>query len=323
MQVWRSLGEVPTPAPGAPGSVVTIGVFDGVHRGHRAVVGRAADVARDRGARCVVLTFDPHPMRVVRPEHAPPAITSLDHRVQLLGAAGADAVLVLPFDRETAAQSAGDFVREVLVRRLRAVAVVVGEDFRFGHRAAGDVALLRRLGEELGFEVVTVAPVGGRSRWSSTYVRERVAAGDVSAAAEALGHPVRIEGVVVAGDRRGHGLGYPTANVPVPDGMVVPADGVYAGWLVRTDADGPVRLPAAVSVGTNPTFGGTEHRVEAYVLDRDDLELYGVAVAVELVEHIRGMERFDGVEALVARMADDVERARELLSQDPAGATGP
>jgi riboflavin kinase / FMN adenylyltransferase len=314
VQVWRSLDEVTDSAPGTCGSVVTIGVFDGVHRGHRAVVGRAADEARHRGARCVVLTFDPHPMRVVRPEHAPPAITGLEHRILLLADAGADAVLVLPFDRDTAAQTAESFVRDVLAARLGAVAVVVGEDFRFGHRAAGDVALLRELGRELGIDVVALPPVGGRSRWSSTYVRERVAAGDVSAAAEALGHLVRVEGVVAEGDRRGRHLGYPTANVPVAEGMVVPADGVYAGWLVRADGDAEERLPAAVSVGTNPTFGGTEHRVEAYVLDRDDLELYGEAVAVELVEHIRGMERFDSVDALVARMAADVQRTRALLA---------
>lgn len=310
MDVWRSVDEI----PGDLGpSVVSVGVFDGVHRGHAAVVGRAAAHARATGATCVVVTFTPHPLRVLRPEHAPPEVTTLRHRLRLLGAAGADAVLALRFDQALAAQSATEFVEDLLVARLHALRVVVGEDFRFGHRAAGDVAMLRRLGEVHGFDVDAVAPVGGRARWSSTYVRERVAAGDVSAAADALGHLPRVEGVVVHGDHRGRTLGYPTANVPVLGGELVPADGVYAGWLTRLDEADAVRLPAAVSIGTNPTFDGEQRRVEAYVLDRDDLELYGVPIAIELVERIRGMERFASVEDLLTRMARDVEEARALL----------
>jgi riboflavin kinase / FMN adenylyltransferase len=316
--VWRSLGTAAQAAAGRRGSVVTIGVFDGVHRGHRAVVGRAADRARTAGLPLIAVTFDPHPMTVVRPGSAPPLVAPVDHRARLLGQAGADDVLVLPFTAERSQQVAEDFVREVLVDALRTRVVVVGADFRFGHKAAGDVALLRELGERHGFEVEAVGLLGDGThgpRWSSTYVREHVAAGDVVRAAEALGHLFRVEGVVVEGDRRGRGLGYPTANVPVEDGMLVPADGVYAGWLVRLDDPPGQRLPAAVSIGSNPTFDGTQRRVEAYVLDRDDLDLYGVPVAVELVERIRTMERFDDVDTLVDRMRQDVERARALLAR--------
>ena len=318
MEVWRSLEPAAQAAAGRPGSVVTIGVFDGVHRGHRAVVSHAADRARAAGLPLVVLTFDPHPMTVVRPGSAPPLVASVDHRARLLGQAGADEVLVLPFTLDRSRQVAEDFVREVLVEALRARVVVVGADFRFGHKAAGDLALLTELGGRHGFEVDAVGLLGDGThgpRWSSTYVREHVASGDVVRAAEALGHLFRVEGVVVEGDRRGRGLGYPTANVPVDDGMLAPADGVYAGWLVRLDDPREQRLPAAVSVGTNPTFGGTQRRVEAYVLDRDDLDLYGVPVAVELVERIRAMERFDDVDALVDHMRRDVERARALLAR--------
>jgi riboflavin kinase / FMN adenylyltransferase len=313
VRVWRSVAE----AEGQlRASVVTIGVFDGVHRGHRAVLARAARHAAELQVPLVALTFDPHPLRVVRPEHAPPLVATLDHRVRLLGAAGADAVLVLPFDRERAGQSADDFVDEVLVGALRARMVVVGEDFRFGHRAAGDVALLVELGEAHGFAVDAVEPVSdpGRHRWSSTYVRDRVAAGEVEEAMRALGQPFRVEGVVVRGDQRGRQLGYPTANVPPAPGFVVPADGVYAGWLTRLDRDVELSLPAAISVGTNPTFDGTERRVEAYVLDRDDLELYDVPVAIEFVARLRGQVRFDAVSELLVQMAKDVAAARDLLA---------
>lgn len=313
MRVWRSVAE----AEGKlEASVVTIGVFDGVHRGHRAVIARAAKQAAALQVPLVALTFDPHPLTVVRPDHAPPLVATLEHRVRLLGDAGADAVLVLPFDDVRAGQSALDFVDEVLVGALHAKVIVVGEDFRFGYRAAGDVALLVALGRDRGFVVDAVAPVSdpGRHRWSSTYVRDRVAAGEVEEAMRALGHPFRVEGVVVRGDRRGRQLGYPTANVPPAAGFAVPADGVYAGWLTRLDREGEPSLPAAISVGTNPTFDGTERRVEAYVLDRDDLELYDVPVAIEFVARLRGQVRFDAVPELLAQMAKDVASARELLA---------
>ena len=313
MSVWHSPAEVPDDL-GA--TVVTIGVFDGVHRGHQEVVGRAAVRARQLGVPLVAVTFDPNPIVVVRPGAVAPLLVSVARRVELLRGIGADHVFVLRFDRERSQQRAEDFVDEIVVELLHAKAVVVGTDFRFGHRAAGDVALLERLGKERGdFVVDTVEPVGspGVGRWSSTYVRQRVAEGDVAAAAEALGRPFRVEGVVVRGHERGRAMGFPTANVPVGEGDLVPADGVYAGRLTRLDAGDPVPLPAAISVGTNPTFDGVERTVEPYVLERDDLELYGVPVAVDFVARIRGQERFDTVDDLVAQMHRDVDATRGLL----------
>ncbi len=311
MTRWDGTDDVPEDLPG---SVVTIGVFDGVHRGHRVVIDRARAAADRLGLPLVVLTFHPHPYAVVRPDAVPLSVTSVGYRVELLHRAGADAVLVLPFDAERSAQDAADFVTEVLVERLRARVVVVGEDFRFGRRALGDVELLADLGREHGFTVDSVTTAGHDGvRWSSTVVRDRVIVGDVAAAAEVLGHPYRVEGVVVEGDHRGRELGYPTANLPIPPGLLVPADGVYAGRLTRLDEAGAPALPAAVSIGSNPTFEGVQRRVEAYVLDRDDLELYGVPVAVEVTARLRGQEAFADVADLVAQMGRDVEAARAIV----------
>ncbi len=312
MAVWRAPEEV----PGDLGrTVVTIGVFDGVHKGHQAVIGRAAKLARDAGVPLVVITFDPNPLAVVRPEAAPPDLVPMERRIALLSDAGADHVFVMPFDARRAQQPAEEFVTDVLTGLFNALAIVVGEDFRFGHRAAGDVALLRRLGGELGFTVEAVEKVGGGSveRWSSSAIRDLVASGDVATAAEALGRPFRFEGVVVRGEGRGRRLGFPTANVPVGDGEVVPADGVYAGWVILPDDPDATPLPAAVSVGTNPTFDGVRRTVEPYVLDRDDLELYGVLIAVDFVDRIRGQERFAAVDDLVAQMDRDVADTRRIL----------
>lgn len=311
VQIWRSLDDVPADLGR---TVVTIGNFDGVHRGHRVVLDRARAVAAELGAPSVVaVTFHPHPMAVLRPEHAPTMLVSLEDRLDLLGTAGVDGVLVLPFDRETAAWSPEQFVDTVLVERLHAAGVVVGDNFRFGHKAAGDVDLLRALGAERDFMVEGLALDGGAQVWSSTRVRQCLESGDVAGAAEALGRSVTVRGAVIKGDQRGRELGYPTANVP-PGESAAPADGVYAGWLTRLDTG--ERLPAAISVGTNPTFEGERaRRVEAYVLDRDDLELYGVEVQVEFVERLRGMVRFDGIDDLLTAMADDVRRAREVLAR--------
>lgn len=310
MLIWRSLDDVP--ADLGPTAVV-IGNFDGVHLGHRHVVARAREIADQRGLTVVAVTFDPHPMAVLRPEHAPTTLTSLEVRAELLGGAGADAVLAVPFDRGVASWSPEEFVQRVLVGCLRAGAVVVGANFRFGNRAAGDVATLRELGERHGFTAEGIPLDGGPQVWSSTYVRMSLAAGDVAGAAEALGRPYSVRGVVVEGDKRGRELGYPTANVPTDALTAVPPDGVYAGRLRRLDT-GEV-FPAAISVGTNPTFDGVRYRrVETYVLDRTDLELYGVEVEVSFVDRLRGMVAFDSVEALVEQMKDDVDRARELLT---------
>lgn len=310
--VWRSLEEVPADLGR---TVVTVGNFDGVHLGHQHVVRRAREVAAEQGvSRVVAVTFDPHPFAVLRPEHAPPTLTTIDTRVDLLADAGVSAVLVLPFTREVAGWSPERFVREVVVDGLHARAVVVGANFRFGHKAAGDVATLRELGRDHDFVTEGIALDGGPQVWSSTYVRNCLSAGDVDGAAEALGRPFTVRGTVVEGDKRGRALGFPTANVPASGMLAVPADGVYAGWLRRLDTDEV--FPAAISVGTNPTFEGErERRVESYVLDRptDDLELYGVEVEVAFVSRIRGMMRFDSVDALVERMRDDVRRTRTAL----------
>lgn len=308
--VWRSLTEVPADLGS---SAVTIGNFDGVHLGHRHVLAQALEAARERGcAQTVAVTFDPHPMAVLRPEHAPPTLTSVESRLTLLEQAGIDAVLVIPFSREIAAWTPEEFVDRVMVQALHAAAVVVGANFRFGHKAAGDVALLREFGVPKGFTVEGVALDGGPQVWSSTYVRQCLATGDVSGAAEALGRPFTVTGVVIRGDQRGREMGFPTANVPTPVAEAAPADGVYAGWLTRRDTG--ERYPAAISVGTNPTFAGErERRVESYVLDRTDLELYGVEVEVAFVERIRGMVAFEGMEALIETMHGDVREARTIL----------
>ena len=293
-------------------SVVSVGNFDGVHRGHRVVLARAREVADRDGHRLVAVTFDPHPMAVLRPDHAPAMLTGLEARAELLAEAGVDDVLALPFSREIAAWSPVEFVDRVLVAALRVSTVVVGANFRFGSRAAGDVALLREVGQERGFAVEGIALDGGPQVWSSTYVRTCLGEGDVAGAAEALGRPFSVRGVVVEGERRGRELGYPTANVPLAAGTAAPADGVYAGWLRHRDTG--ERWPAAISVGTNPTFAGErERRVEAYALDRDDLELYGAEVEVAFVERLRGMTRFADVDALRETMADDVRRTRVAL----------
>ena len=315
--------------PGWGRAVVTIGVFDGVHRGHAQIISRAVDDAHARGLPCVLVTFDPHPSEVVRPGSHPAQLTSLARRADLVEELGVDAFCVLPFTAELSRVSPESFVHELLVERLHAAAVVVGENFTFGHKAQGDVELLRRLGARSGFTVDGVSLVAGAAReggddgeqvtFSSTYIRSCVDAGDVAAAAAALGRPHRVEGVVVRGDGRGRGLGYPTANVAPPMHSAVPADGVYAAWftVIGYGATPGVLVPgerhqAAVSVGTNPTFSGRTRTVEAYVLDAD-ADLYGQHVAVDFVARLRGMTTFGSVDDLLVAMAADTEHTRAVL----------
>lgn len=319
MRRWYGLDAVRESA-----SVITIGVFDGVHRGHQRVVRRTVESARELDVLAVAVTFDPNPLAVLRPESTPPALCPLDRRLELFAELGIDMSVVVPFDRERSQQTAEDFVDE-LVGALRPQRIVVGSDFRFGHRAGGDVALLGKLGDRLGFTCEALHRGGpeGELPWSSTYVRARLSEGDVTGAAQVLGRDFEVAGTVVRGHSRGGRLlGYPTANVPVQPGLIVPADGVYAGWLSRTDESGPAETgpaetgacwPAAISVGTNPTFGSEDRQVEAYALDRDDLELYDVPVRVRFSAWLRGQRAFDGIDPLVAQMAADVARARELL----------
>ncbi|WP_395296155.1 bifunctional riboflavin kinase/FAD synthetase [Kitasatospora hibisci] len=310
MQRWRGLEEI----PGDWGrSVVTIGSFDGVHRGHQLIINRVVDRARELGVRSVVVTFDPHPSEVVRPGSHPALLAPQPRRAELIAELGVDAVLVLPFTAEFSQESPETFFRQVLVDALHACLVIEGPNFRFGHRAAGDVALLTELGRaaDCGVEVVDLqvrGAAGDGEPFSSTLTRRLVAAGDMAGAGEVLGRPHRVEGIVVRGAQRGRELGYPTANVETVPHSAVPADGVYAGWLT---ANGE-RMPAAISVGTNPTFDGTARTVEAYAVDRVGLDLYGLHVAVDFLAYLRGMEKFDSIEALLDRMADDVKQAREL-----------
>lgn len=321
MQVWRGCDEVPS---GLQATTVTVGAFDGVHRGHRLLLDRAVAEASD-GLLPVAVTFDPHPLSVIRPDMAPLLLTSMAHRLELFESEGIGGVLIIQFTPELSTESAERFASRVLADTLNARHVVVGRNFRFGHRAAGDVALLTELGRELGFDVTVVdleplgAPDGSSGApdspvaVSSTEIRAMVAAGDVAAAAAALGRAHRASGPVVHGDHRGRDLGYPTANVDVPDSMAVPGDGVYAGRF-RAAGEPTVWRPAAISVGTNPTFDGETRRVEAFVLDAPvGYDVYGQWADIDFVKRIRPMSRFDSIQDLIVQMAADVNRARELL----------
>ena len=306
-------------------TVATLGNFDGVHRGHRAVLRTVTDLARERGLTSVAVTFDPHPVAVLHPERAPKEIAGLEHRLDLLEQAGLDAVVVIEFTKEYARLSPEDFVVDTFVDGLRADVVVVGQDTRFGLNNSGDVATMRELGELHGFDVVVQdtagALDGGLRTWSSTALRQALVDGDMAAAREILDRPHRVAGEVVHGHHRGRELGYPTANLSFESTGMVPADGVYAGWLERPalrQGDADRRLPAAISVGTNPTFDDVEQRtVEAYVLDRTDLELYGEVVWIDFIERLRGNVRFDSLEELMTQMAHDVDRSRDLLLAGP------
>ncbi|WP_028131143.1 bifunctional riboflavin kinase/FAD synthetase [Serinicoccus marinus] len=321
MHRWTSLEDVP--AELGP-TVATLGNFDGVHQGHRTVLETVTGIARERGLASVAVTFDPHPVAVLHPERAPQEIAGLEHRLDLLEEAGLDAVVVIEFTKEYARLSPEDFVVETFVDGLRAEVVVVGQDTRFGLHNSGDVGTMRELGEVHGFDVVVQhtagALDGGLRTWSSTALRQALADGDLATANAILDRPHRVSGEVVHGHHRGRELGYPTANLAFDCVGMIPADGVYAGWLERPDL--PVghpdrRLPAAISVGTNPTFDDVEQRtVEAYVLDRDDLDLYGEVVRVDFVQRLRGNVRFDSLDELMAQMAADVDRSRDLLQQD-------
>ncbi|GAA3712244.1 bifunctional riboflavin kinase/FAD synthetase [Microlunatus aurantiacus] len=293
-----------------PRSVVVIGNFDGVHRGHVGLLQLARKSEPE--ARLVAVTFWPHPMSVVRPDQAPDLLCSLERRRELLLRAGVDEVVVLDFTAEVASWSPEEFVDRVL-RPLRPVRIVVGENFRFGFRAAGDPALLASLGA--GEFVVDAVPLfsDGAQPSSSTLIRHALGEGDLGRVRELSDQVFRMTGVVVQGDQRGREMGFPTANIAPADGLAVPADGVYAGWVTRLDDPGAPRWPAAISVGTNPTFDGVERRVEAYVLDRDDLELYGVEIAIDFYARLRGQVKYRGMEALIEQMHADVEQVRHLL----------
>ncbi len=315
MEVIRSLDAYPV---STAGHAVTIGAYDGVHLGHRAVIREVRRRAADEGLRAAVVTFDRHPAMVVRPESAPLLLTDLEQKLELLASTGVDTTLVVAFDEARAHEDAADFVTEVLVGGLRARLVVVGEDFHFGYQRKGDVALLERMGVDHGFAVEGLELVGpdGRpapeaARVSSTAIRRALRDGDLGAATAMLGRPHEVRGLVSRGDRRGRELGFPTANVAVPGDILLPADGIYAGWFTRVD--GTVH-PAAISLGRRPTFYEQAHAslLEAHLLDFDD-DLYDEHVRVRFIARLRGEERFDSVEALIIQMTEDCAEARLLL----------
>jgi riboflavin kinase/FMN adenylyltransferase len=283
-----------------------------VHLGHQHVIDLVVARARESGASSVVVTFDPHPMSVVHPGGAPLALTTLDHRLELIADRGVDATLVLPFTHEVSQLSPDDFVKQVLVEALHVTEVHVGANFRFGHRAAGTIETLRELGTAYGFATHAVALARDDTVWSSTYVRQCLAEGDVVAAARALGRLHRVEGPVVEGDKRGRELGFPTANVEGPARICLPADGIYAGTFVG--ADGVERM-TAISLGRRPTFydSAESSLLEAYVLEYDG-DLYGQAVKVRFVERLRGEQKFDSIDDLVAQIERDVAATRQVLS---------
>lgn len=309
MRVFSGVADVP--GDWGP-SAVSIGKFDGVHGGHRALIETMLALSESEQLASVVVTFDRNPLALLAPEKCPKPLVSTSQKLELLAETGIDATLLLAFDEALAQLPAEDFVRRILVDALHASHVLVGRDFRFGARGTGDLELLRALGSELGFTVRVIDDVhpDGDRRISSTWIRELLDEGDVSGAGRLLGHIPTVRGLVVHGAARGRELGFPTANLePGAEGLA-PADGVYAGWLV----DDGVRLPAAISVGNNPTFEGVpQKQVEAYVIDRD-LDLYGHRVEVEFAERIRGMVAFTGIEPLIEQIADDVVKARALLA---------
>lgn len=314
MKVLRGLWAIPADWPD---SAVSIGKFDGVHIGHRAVIDELKTIAREHGLQAVAVTFDRHPLALLAPAMCPQSLVSTEQKLELLGDTGIDATLVLEFNEALSSLPPEEFIESILVNALHVRQVLVGRDFRFGARGAGDVTLLERLGRDFGFDVRLIDDVtqDNERRVSSSWIRELILAGDPRAAAELLGHLPSVRGVVVHGAKRGRELGFPTANLSPDSEGIIPADGVYAGWL--TDAG--IRYPAAISVGNNPTFDGVaQKQVEAYVLDRD-IDLYDKIVEVSFEQRIRGMVAFTGIDPLIVQMRDDVEQVRRILAL-PAGA---
>ncbi|MFE4836610.1 bifunctional riboflavin kinase/FAD synthetase [Arthrobacter sp. NPDC056691] len=323
VHIWNDPTEVPEDF--GP-SVVTIGNFDGVHRGHQQVLSQLIRTARLNNAKSVAVTFDPHPALVHRPESAPELIMGLEDKLQALGELGLDAILVMKYSLELAGLTPEEFVGSVLVDSLHASHVVIGHDTRFGKGNSGDLNTMQELGEKFGFEVLVISEFGSEGfplhddggtdrRCSSTWVREALREGDVGTAAAVLGRAHRMRGEVVHGAARGRDLGFPTANLSSDASGLIPADGIYAGWLVD---EAGTRWPAAISVGSNPTFDGVSRQVEAHVIDRpeeriEDFDLYGQTVVVEFVARLRGMVAYRGPEALVEQMRQDVLQTHDIL----------
>ncbi len=300
-------------------AVITIGAYDGVHRGHQAVISEVKQLATEHGCRSVVVTFDRHPASIVRPESAPKLLTDLDQKLELLAATGVDATVLVRFDEQQSFESATDFVQRVLVQCLATRTVVVGADFHFGRQRSGNVALLRELGAVNDFDVFPRELVprsdGVDEPISSTAIRRALAGGQVELASEMLGHPFEVRGSVVRGDQRGRQLGFPTANVEVSNQICVPADGVYAGFYERPDGSSH---PCAINLGRRPTF--YEHAdhslLEAHLLDFTD-DLYGESARVRFTHFLRSERKFDGIDALVIQLKQDIEHTRASIASLP------
>jgi riboflavin kinase/FMN adenylyltransferase len=288
-------------------TVVVIGVFDGVHKGHQALLNRAKEIADGRSI--VALTFDPHPRTVFAPDSVPPMLTTLADRVELLKIHNADQVAVMKFNEQFAAMSPKDFVSNILVKQLHAGTVIVGKNFTYGAKAAGNVDSLIKSGATHNFTVDVQELAGGVDVISSSRIRNLVLEGKVTEARELLSRPHRLDGIVVHGEKRGREIGYPTANLGKLAGQTIPADGIYAGWLTV----GINFWPAAISIGTNPTFEGDRGRqVEAYALDKEGLDLYDKEASIEFGWFLRPTLKFDSLDALLVQMKKDCDEARGL-----------
>ncbi len=288
-------------------TVVVIGVFDGVHKGHQALLNRAKEIAEGRSI--VALTFDPHPRTVFAPDSVPPMLTTLADRVELLKIHNADQVAVMKFNEQFAAMSPEKFVEYILVKQLHVGTVIVGKNFTYGAKAAGNVESLKEAGAKHDFSVDVQELAGGEEIISSSRIRNLVLEGKVTEARDLLSRPHRLDGIVVHGEKRGREIGYPTANLGKIDGQTIPADGVYAGWLTV----GINFWPAAISIGTNPTFEGDRGRqVEAYALDQQGLDLYDKEASIEFGWFLRPTLKFDSLDALLIQMKKDCDEARRL-----------
>jgi riboflavin kinase/FMN adenylyltransferase len=302
-------------------SIVTIGAYDGLHVGHRTVIDKVVERAKREGSKSVLVTFDRHPASLVRPESAPKLLTDHEQKIELLRGTGLDAVAVVRFDAEQAAESPQDFVTRVLVTGLGVAHIIVGSDFHFGRGRAGNVELLTTLGQrsdaEFTVEPVTLIPGHTGVTASSTEIRRLLTAGNIADANVMLGRPFELRGVVAHGDARGRTIGFPTANIEVPSTMCVPGDGVYAAWYVRPGTDRP--LPAAVNIGRRPTFyeNAPVSLIEAHVIDGPsdptDLDLYGETAHVRFVARLRGEQKFSGLDELKAQLVHDIAAARDAL----------
>jgi riboflavin kinase / FMN adenylyltransferase len=299
--------------------VVTIGSFDGVHRGHQYLLEQVRDQANLHGVASLVVTFDPLPAEVLRPDKSPPRLCSTDERILQMLDHGIDRVAVLTFDDEMANQSADDFLGE-LVTHASPHGIVVGADFAFGHKRLGTPAFLRERANEFGYELTVVERINpdGEAEWSSSFARQALDSGDVRTVNRVLGRPFRVGGSVDKGDHRGRDLGYPTANLQLPDRLIVPADGIYVGLVSIDDFHISGELPALVYIGTRPTFGSSQRIIEVFLLDFE-ADLYGKHVTVDLLDRIRGDKRFDSAEELVEQMKIDEATGRELLASHQPG----